>query len=245
MVPGWFRAFRLKLVNNDKVILRGPPTASDGSGMAPGWLHAFRLELVSNDKSHIAVRPRLPMFPEWLRDGSARFAQSLSAARKSYFAIRPRLPMAPERFRDGSVRFAWGLSARIKSHFALRPRFPPAPGWPCHGSARFAKGFPLGLIAHLGIHSASGGAGATPPWLRALRPTCVSCAAATLGPAPGSADARVVPRRSGPKRLDCERCKVSTNKTPPDFLPKLIPSLIRLGSILVKNCVAILGWALG
>ena len=215
MVPGWFRAFRLKLVNNDKVILRGPPTASDGSGMAPGWLHAFRLELVSNDKSHIAVRPRLPMFPEWLRDGSARFAQSLSAARKSYFAIRPRLPMAPERFRDGSVRFAWGLSARIKSHFALRPRFPPAPGWPCHGSARFAKGFPLGLIAHLGIHSASGGAGATPPWLRALRPTCVSCAAATLGPAPGSADARVVPRRSGPKRLDCERCRVALTTLSP------------------------------
>ena len=45
---------------------------------------------------------------------------------------------------------------------------------PCHGSARFAKGFPLGLLAHLGIHSASGGAGATLSWLRALRPACVS-----------------------------------------------------------------------
>ena len=74
MVPGWFRAFRLELVSGDKIILCDSPTASYGSGMDPGWLHAFRVELVLNEKTYFAFRPRLPMAPEWFRDGSLRFA---------------------------------------------------------------------------------------------------------------------------------------------------------------------------
>ena len=85
MVPGWFRAFRLRLVDGDKVTLRASPTASAGSErlwdgsvcfaqsqstaislhfvcsprlppVPPWWLHAFRLE-----PTHVALRPQLPL----------------------------------------------------------------------------------------------------------------------------------------------------------------------------------------
>ena len=162
MVPGWFRAFRLELVSNDKIILCDSPTASYGSGMVPGWFRTLRLPLVSNSK--ITLRET-----SMASDGSGVApCDSPGAFSNDQVALRdcPPLPMSPGWLRGGSTRFASGLSAREKSHFRRRPRLPPTP-------------------------------------------------AATLGPARGSADARVMPRRSGPKRLGCKRCKVALTTLSP------------------------------
>ena len=83
MVPGWFRAFRLELVNNDKVILRAPPKASDGPGMVPGWLRAcypVMAPRASPKASHwdclrTSGYTRLLGAPGRLCHGSVRFAQ--------------------------------------------------------------------------------------------------------------------------------------------------------------------------
>ena len=64
--------------------------------------------------------------------------------------------------------------------------------------AAFHRRLPMRL-AH-GIHLLR----VAPEWLRVLRlrPMLISGVAITLGPVHGIADARVVPRHSGPKRLD-------------------------------------------
>ena len=168
MVPGWFRAFRLELVSNDKIILCDSPTASYGSGMVPGWFRTLRLPLVSNSK--ITLRET-----SMASDGSGVApCDSPGAFSNDQVALRdcPPLPMSPGWLRGGSTRFASGLSAREKSHFRRRPRLPPTP-------------------------------------------------AATLGPARGSADARVMPRRSGPKRLGSEHCGVALT-TPSQEWPSLL-----------------------
>ena len=71
MVPGWFRAFRLVLVSNDKTAHRASPTASEDSGMVPRWFRVFRLQLASTDETTHRVSPTTSygfgMVPRWFR----------------------------------------------------------------------------------------------------------------------------------------------------------------------------------
>ena len=117
----------------------------DGSPDGSGWLR----------EPPFAFRPRLPMAPGWIRDGSVRFPWSLSTTIKSHFALRPRLPPAPGWLWDDSVRFALSLSTTLKSHFAfahsfhlfrggsvMAPRVSPrARQWHPQHMLRFAHGF--------------------------------------------------------------------------------------------------------
>ena len=143
--------------------------------------------------THVALRPRLPMAPGWFWDGSVRFAWSLPRTIKSHFALRPQLPPAPGWFRNGSVRFGWSLSMALPTHAAPHRWLP----------MRLAHGIHLLRVA--------------PEWLRVLRlrSLLISGVAITLGPVHGIADARVVPRRSGPKRLGCKHCRVALTTPSP------------------------------
>ena len=143
--------------------------------------------------AHVTLRPRLPMAPGWFWDGSVRFAWSLPRTIKSHFALRPQLPPAPGWFRNGSVRFGWSLSMALPTNAALHRRLP----------MRLAHGIHLLRVA--------------PEWLRVLRlrSLLISGVAITLGPVHGIADARVVPRRSGPKRLGCKHCRVALTTPSP------------------------------
>ena len=188
MVPGWFRAFRLELVSNDKIILCDSPTTSYGSGMVPGWFRAFRSELVSSDKIILCDSPTASygsgMDPEWLH----AFHVKLVLHDKNILCDSPTAS-------DGSgVVPGWLPALRLK--LAINDK-----------------------IILCESPMASDGSGMAPGWIHALRfglvsegkshfrrrPRLPPTPAATLGPARGSADARVMPRRSGPKRLGCKR----------------------------------------
>ena len=77
MVPGWLRAFRLKLVNDDRVTPRVHPRLPP----VPVWIRdgstRFAWSSSVAPPTHVALRPRLPMAPGWLRDGSVRFPMEL------------------------------------------------------------------------------------------------------------------------------------------------------------------------
>ena len=119
--------------------------------------------------THVALRPRLPMVPGWIRDGSVRFPWSLSTTIKSHFALRPRLPPAPGWLWDDSVRFALSLSTTQKSHFAFAHSFHLFRG----GSVMAPRVSPRARQWHpntcCASPTASDGSGVVLGWLRAFR----------------------------------------------------------------------------
>ena len=156
------------------------------------------------------------MTPGHIRHSLTCFALSFTVALPYQHAPCPRLPAAPRRLRRSCVRFAWSLSVALPhqhaphrsfrvlwGNFATTPcALPEACRWHCHANARLVRGFrqPRGVTARVSV-GLVGLPTPRQPWLPALRS--------------GIRHWGRGPRRSGPKRLGCERCRVALTTPSP------------------------------
>ena len=150
--------------------------------MVPRWFRAFRLGLVSNDKTAHRASPTASEYSGMVPRWSRAFRLHLASTDETSHRVSP------------TTSYGFGM----------------VPRW--------FRAFRLGLVssdktAHRASPTASEDSGMVPPWCRAFRLQLASTNETAHRVSPttsyGSNALRVLPRRSGPKRLGCKRCRVA------------------------------------